>query len=398
MGRSRAKQYWLCHGRDYTGEACGYQVPCGKVFCNSCGHEPPLHVSCPDKATAGKGGGKGSGSNKGQGTAGKGGDKGKGGRANGGAEPHNTQPSAAERQLRAQLEDQKKELARLKKEKALDKEKAEAAGAGMEVDATSETESAALAQAVEKAREELKHLEALSPAQRALVPNSEALLASAKQKLDAALEAKRATNPLKQRFDEAEKYLKRAEARRGTAVAALAEHKEALAELQRLSVQKEEAVTSAEVEVAKAEAQVAELAARFASERSGAPAASAAPPGGPAGLQPEAIPEGMVSRAFAEEKWAEREAQFAAQLEQLQNLVADGQQAGQAPSEAAPSEAADLGSLEQLEEDDAAWGKVEKDKRKAVLDRRRDRLAKEVKSSIRGLAKVSAALSPFAKK
>ena len=56
MGRSRAKQYWLCHGKDHKGEPSGYQVPCGKVACNSCGLQPPLHVSCPSKAAAGKSG------------------------------------------------------------------------------------------------------------------------------------------------------------------------------------------------------------------------------------------------------------------------------------------------------------------------------------------------------
>jgi hypothetical protein len=69
----RAKKYWLCHGKDHNGEACAYQVPCGKVACNSCGHQPPLHVSCPGNATAGKGGGKaGKGADA---TAGKGGGK-----------------------------------------------------------------------------------------------------------------------------------------------------------------------------------------------------------------------------------------------------------------------------------------------------------------------------------
>ena len=68
MARGHRQKYWMCHGKDRKGEACGYMVPCGKTFCNSCGHEPPLHVSCPPKVTAGKGGGKGA---QGTGNAGK---------------------------------------------------------------------------------------------------------------------------------------------------------------------------------------------------------------------------------------------------------------------------------------------------------------------------------------
>ena len=44
-----------------------------------------------------------------------------------------------------------------------------------------------------------------------------------------------------------------------------------------------------------------------------------------------------------------------------------------------------------------AWGKVEKGKRKAVLNRQRDRLAGALKSSIGAFAKVSDIASPFAK-
>ena len=86
--------------------------------------------------------------------------------------------------------------------------------------------------------------------------------------------------------------------------------------------------------LAKADAQVAELAARFASERSATCAPIGGAPGCGASVQHRAVPDGCVSRAFAEEKWAEREAEFTRQLEQLQSLVADAQQQGQTPSEA----------------------------------------------------------------
>ena len=100
---------------------------------------------------------------------------------------------------------------------------------------------------------------------------------------------------------------------------------------------------------------------------------------------------GFVSVVFAEEKWAEREAAVAAQIAHLQALVEAGLDAA---SEASPSEAGDNASAEQLE-DDESWGKVEKSKRKAVLCRQPDALAKKLRTS---LAKVSSAASPFIKK
>ena len=78
--------------------------------------------------------------------------------------------------------------------------------------------------------------------------------------------------------------------------------------------------------------------------------------------------------------------------DELQRLVSVGEAA--APSEAAQSETGDLACLDDLD-DDAAWAKIEKGKRKAVISRQRDRLAKDVKHS---LGKVSGASSPFAKR
>ena len=63
----------------------------------------------------------------------------------------------------------------------------------------------------------------------------------------------------------------------------------------------------------------------------------------------------------------------------------------------AASDIGDLDSIEQFD-DDAAWGKIEKGRRKAMLGLSRDRLAKDVKSSLGGFAKVSSTKSPFAKK
>ena len=95
-------------------------------------------------------------------------------------------------------------------------------------------------------------------------------------------------------------------------------------------------------------------------------------------------------------QWQIREAQFTAQLAELRALVSgppNDAQSERAPSEVEPSEAGD--GLDDDLDDDAAWGKVEKGKRRGVLRRQRDRLAKDVRTS---LGKVSSAVSPFTKK
>ena len=147
------------------------------------------------------------------------------------------------------------------------------------------------------------------------------------------------------------------------------------------------AVTDAEAAFAKANIEVAALAAKYASERTDTANASAA-------VAVEAPPPGYGSVSFAEEKWAEREAYFTQQLAQLQAMVAAQGDCGSEASEASPSIAGELASIEELENDEA-WTKVASGKRKALLHRERDMLARKVRNS---LGKVSSAASPFVKK
>jgi hypothetical protein len=100
-------------------------------------------------------------------------------------------------------------------------------------------------------------------------------------------------------------------------------------------------------------------------------------------------PAGCVSIAFAEEKWAEREATFALHIAQLQAMVVS---ASDAASDASPSEAGDLDLADPL--DDGAWHKIERAKRHKLLHREKDMLARNVRSK---LEKVSKTNSPFAK-
>ena len=86
--------------------------------------------------------------------------------------------------------------------------------------------------------------------------------------------------------------------------------------------------------------------------------------------------------AFAEGKWAEREAIFNQQIEQLRALVAAHSEAS-APSEGLPAEQEDAILLDEFEEDEA-WNKVEPGKRKVLFGRQRDLLAKKVKAKNTG--------------
>ncbi len=87
-------------------------------------------------------------------------------------------------------------------------------------------------------------------------------------------------------------------------------------------------------------------------------------------------PPGFISIAFAEEKWAERESVLAQQLAQLQTLVAAQADAPSVP-EQAHSEAGETIASDLLDDDDA-WCKVDRGRRKAVLRRERDALANKV--------------------
>ena len=164
--------------------------------------------------------------------------------------------------------------------------------------------------------------------------------------------------------------------------ATLQKHELQLAELAKTIEGQRAAVQEAEGAADKAATELALLAAQLASEHA-VPAAT--PKGGEAAqLQP-----GFVAIAFAEQKWAEREADFAQKISQLQALLDEHNDASGSAADAS-SEAPDLDKLEE----DEAWNTVEKGKRKALLGRERAKLATKVKA---GLNKVSTIASPFKK-
>ena len=281
------------------------------------------------------------------------------------------QLDAANRKHEQDLKKLKDELQELRKARDTGDAGAETAAAGMEVDGESE-----LGKAVSLARDRLQKAKDMPSVVRDLMPGGyDACIAQLQADLAAAQATRRAANPLSKQLETAEAYKLRMVKKLDTAKSTLQASEAERAEIDKKVQAQLAEVAEAEATVARATAEVAALAAQYASEKSPAPSTGAV-----AG-QPAAAPEGFVPLALAEAKWMEREQQFAAQIAALQTLVAGSTQdaAACAASDAA-SEAGDE-SLLALEEDEA-WSKVDKGRRKAVLRRERDVLAKRVRTSL----------------
>ena len=265
------RRFWACHGQDCKGKPCGYQVPVGKTYCDACGHQPPAHVSCPEKAKPpGKGGGKGAADGK---PPGKGGGK---GRANG--KPPNTgrgSGNTLEKQLKAaaaELQKSNKEKLALGAEVKRLKEGAAArpppaAEPSMELDHDgTDAGTSALEAAISAARAGLKQTQALTDFQKSLLPDYAATLAAAQAKLEAALVARRAASPLKKQLEGAEGHQQRSSKKVADATALLETRRKEAADAQFVVQLQEKALDDLRTVLVKADAQVADLAARFALE------------------------------------------------------------------------------------------------------------------------------------
>ena len=385
------KRWWDCHGKDCKGRLCGYRVPAGRIACDACGHQPPAHISCAKRgagaATITPGGGdrkRGSDAKADAKGRGKGGSK---------QDVPNNIASFAEKQLKKEKHELQLQVDKLTKEgKQL---KAAAAGGpppGTTVDSepmdqdSGDASATTLAAAITQARDELRQLQECTEFYKSLIPDFGTALATAQTKLDAATAARRAANPLKKQLEGAEGYQTRMAKKLADAKAGLETKRQQLAEAQAALASQQAAVTEAEATAAKADAEVAVLATRFASERS-APPAQAANASSPAGLAELAPPAaGYITIAFAEEKWAEREALYQQQMAQLQSLVAAQ------PDEETPSEAGESDISQVI--GDEAWNKVEKGKRKTLLKKEKEALATKVRA---GIGTVSMVSSPFKK-
>jgi predicted phage tail protein len=250
---------------------------------------------------------------------------------------------------------------------------------------SSESKDKELRAAVTSAADEVNYLLDV-PANRQKFMGSgpggyEALLGEAKLALQAAKDALLKAKPLKSRLQSAEEWLERVAVRQTAAAEQTASLQKEMQQLQEKMQEHGLVVSKLDADHADAQAKVATLAAESAAEKG---AALLVPqPAGPA-----AAPEGYISIAFAEEKWAEGMVQMQACIAQLQAQL-EVRVAADNKSEA-PSEAGEL-ELEGLDEDDG-WESVGKDKRKKMLGKMQDKLASRMRT---GLSTVSAVKSPF---
>ena len=384
VGRN-GKTHWLCKGTSLNGEACNCWIPLGRRWCDFCGHMPPAHVTSPELR---KGGGKGSNGGKV--------DDAKSGRKGNGKGKGGKRPSAHDQRTK-ELEDKlakvSKEAATARKAQQVAEAKAKAAEARgaeatavceMVIDDNDEGESTP-DQKIQAAQEKLRYArEAPDGMRAAFAIRYDEYIAQLEQELEDAKASKREGKSLKVQLEQAELYQERAAKRAEKARASLQESEQQMdALLQKMELQKAEVETREEQCLA-AKATVSALATRMAEQL------AVEPPPTAAAEHTKHPPEGFVSIAFAEEKWAEREAQVAEQIAQLQALVTTyASTQGESLSDVANAS----GDVENLE-DDEVWNTVERGKRKAVLGKQRDALATKVRTS---LAKVSGHASPFKK-
>ena len=268
----------------------------------------------------------------------------------------------------------------------------------MEIDGEgSDCTHAALQADIDQARTELQKLQNCDDHVKALIPDYEGKVAAANAKVDAATAAKRAAHPLK-------KQMEHADGRRGKLTKKVADAKLAV-EARREESQKaqvalqtqEAALAELQEALGKADTEIAELAARLASEH--AAAAPSAPGVGhahPASGHPapgDTAPVGFISIAEASARWeeaeAEREQINKLLSEQLNKLLSDPRLQLPPADDVSVSELQDLGAIEDLETSDDAWSKVDRAKRKAVLHRSRDKMARDIHAGISGVIKAS---------
>ena len=273
------KGYWKCFG-------CQYMVPCGEFFCNGCGHQPPLHVSCPGTATAGKGGGN----NPGKPTAGKVGGK-----------DSRQGETFAQHQLKAQLAASKAELAKTKKALAeagkAAPSKVAAPNADMAVEDSGDGGSKAELKAM---RSHLKSLQELPPALQAQ-PGIAREMADLDGKLQAAILAKREAKPLDVRLSSSEAHVAKMERLEAEACQKTAELQAQQAKLAKQLDEQRAAQAEAEAKTVAAKEGLAKIKAILALNLSAE--AGAAHAADPAGI---VVPPGCVSIQHAEAVLAEQ--------------------------------------------------------------------------------------------
>jgi hypothetical protein len=393
------KGFWQCNG--CYGESCGYLVPRGIRTCGVCTNHPPLHVSDERKAAPGQGGGS-KGAGKGGASAGaKGKGKGKGGEkgwSSGGSGQNESRKDKENRELKDRVKALEAE-AKKGKAKVGDAPPVEA-GAGS---ANPTTCDPAMGEAVAKAKDELKKLNAIPQDTRDILGDFAERLATAKAKLNAAQEAQRAACPLDQRLKAVQLAVKQASEKAeqaGRAVdskeAEAEKANKALADAKGAKEERDAALQKAKEELDVVTREYAREIGATCGERPGTEDAGAAHGPDLAAFMAEAkafaaeamaaghcFGEYFIRRDVANQKWDEAMAHL--------RQAAPGDDGR---SDAGASEAGDLDiDLDVVNDDD--WAKMDKlapKKRCAIIQRA------AAKSARASLGKVSAAASPFQKK
>ena len=305
----------------------------------------------------------------------------------------NSRPSAADivakqalqqkREMEQQLQQLRSELAEVKK--------GNLAPPACEMEADSHDDEKEAKAELATLRADLKQLQSLSADLQARHGIAEQI-SSLKSKIEGASAKMRGNRPLDVRLASQSAHTDRMEALEAAAANRLAELQEKQSMLAK-QIEEQQATQAAAASKAK---EARDELASLKSQKAAALAAEVGPSMAPTQGAAQEPPPGCVSIAFAEAKWAEREAAFAQQVAQLQALVScqsASTSEGSAGSEASPSVSGDLASVDDLEDDDT-WSKVVPGKRKALLCRERDALATKMRST---LGKVSAVSSPFKK-
>ena len=297
----------------------------------------------------------------------------------GGKAPSAKSTTERERQLEAQVKDLQQQLAK----------PATAAGQGeadtvvvddVEMD-TAESKVSALRSQIKDLKADLAWANSLDPRRQNLLAGGlEGYTAAVQQQLDSTVEQLEGCKTPSQRMAAAQqREAKCIKAERAAADVA-ASAKFALELATKEAQEAEQTLRIAKDELAKATAEVGALAAQRAN---GVVQAT------PRAVTPNDAPPGFIREDYATRLWVERERE-----QNIQSFIAEAvatalaRQQGQSsatPSEAATDDApifSELESIDKFADDDSSWAKLDKGKRKALVNRERAEMAGKLKTTI----------------
>ena len=298
------------------------------------------------------------------------------------AAPPGPRPTKKEKAARSLCDDLQAKLAAKTKENANLQAKLHARSSGdvdMDAcpDASLDSSASLLKAAISDAVEELQALEKSAPKLRSLFPAGcyDQKIAEAKQKVNKAQADKRAANPIKVRLDGAASYRDKMGKVLTEARSEAEDLQDQLKELQASIAVQAAAIDTAAADLASAEAEVADLAAQYAAEKSQSVAMEASPatlvaPSDDLALQ-EAVDKAVAASLakWEQEAFRLREVAAAACAERDQ-ILAEALARFQKDQDEVDAE--DDASVVDTDSEPAAKRQREKDKKAAVVAKRRD--------------------------